>query len=60
MMKVIDGFGSEPFMEGAVSEETQKRYNLFDKMAPDLQRALAEGSLPAYVVEKLARKDMEP
>jgi len=58
MHKVIDSFGPDLFMSNAPSDKTAARRKLFEAMAPDLQKMLAEG-MPMSVVERLARADKE-
>ena len=58
MHKVIDSFTDAPFMSDSMSPDTQRRQKLFESMAPDL-KALLDGGMPQYMVERLARSDME-
>lgn len=59
MRKAIDSMGNEqPFMVDPKSSEAKSREKTFASMAPDL-KVLLDGGMPAYLVEKLARADME-
>ena len=58
MKKVIDSMNDAPFMDESVSPDAARKHEMFAAMAPDL-KALLEGGMPQYMVERLARSDLE-